>query len=216
MTNDTNNGGPRFVEDVVDAALDTIDRLRDLVPREVPIHVPDAMERWKADADARDRARRAEDDRDREHQAERARARAEQTEVQQAEVEAGWAEWIDGRLTEEREKILEIVAEVVGQTALKLRDEAESKVTTLTRRFEQERTVLRHARDRARERAKSMQQAYAEKVATLQAQINAQQRAIDLLEIRLREHKERAAWNAETSEGLVTMMRELYERALYR
>jgi hypothetical protein len=176
MTTDANNDGPRSAEDAVDAALDTIARLRDFTPREVPIHVPDAMERWKADSEARDRAKRVEDDRERKHVAEMARARVEQAEVQQAEVEAGWAEWVDRRLAEEREKILEIVAEVIGKTALKLRDESEAKLSALTRRFEQERAMLRHARDRARERAKSMQQTYTEKVATLQAQINAQQR----------------------------------------
>jgi hypothetical protein len=216
MTNNTTNGGVRYAEDILDEAKWNVDRLRDLQPREVPIHVPGPLERWKTDADTGDRARRIADRELREQECKLADA----VELQQAEAEAQhdeqWNGWLDARLAAERATVLEILAEVVGKAVADLREEFEGKLSAAARELETERADRRRDRDRALERLKGMSQVHAEKVAALTAKIDAQQRAITLLEIKLHKTRTETARRAETEEAVAVMMRALYEEMMLR
>jgi hypothetical protein len=208
------NGDPA---DILDEAAATLDRLRDLKPpSEVPIHVPTAMERWKADAEASERAREQADREFEQRQAEAVDATELAAAEQEAESEAGWDEWLRGHLAVERQTILDIMAEVVGEAMGTLRKEFGTKVAELTRQAEAERDTRRRERDAARSRVKAMQATYAEKIATLQAQIDAQRRAFELLEIRQRESKADHARRVEREESAAVMMRALYEEFMLR
>jgi hypothetical protein len=66
------------------------------------------------------------------------------------------------------------------------------------------------------ERLKGMSQVHAEKVAALTAKIDAQQRTISLMEVKLHKTKTETARRAETEEAVAVMLRALYERMLER
>jgi hypothetical protein len=209
----TSNGD---ADNILDQAEDTLYRLRDLTPREVLIHIPTREERRQAEIEADERAREQGKRELREQEA--AAADAVELAAAEAEVEheAGWEEWLATRLAAERQTILDIMAEVVGEAMGTLREEFGTKAAELTRQAEAERNARRRERDAARERVKTMQATYAEKIRTLQAQLDAQQRAIGLLEVRLHKTKTETARHAETEAAVAVMLRSLYEEMLLR
>jgi hypothetical protein len=213
MTNTNGNADPA---QVFDAALDTLDRLRDLTPRPREIHIPDPLERWKRDAEKADAAR----EQGKQELRQREREMADAAELQAAEVEVEdserWDSWMRSHLAAERETVLEIMGEVIGRAVTELREEAETKLAELTRQVEAERNSRRRERDAARERIKVMQASYAEKVKTLQAQLDAQRRMIELGEIRQRESKVEHERRIEREEAVASMTRVLFEEMMLR
>jgi hypothetical protein len=211
-----NNSGGRFAEDVLDEAADTLYRLRDFQVREPPIHVPTREERRQAEVEADEEERRLENHRMRQREREAADAAELAAAEQEVEHEEQWDGWIRRHLDAERQTIVDIMGEVVAQ----LRDETEKKfggrIFELTKQVEQERAARRRDRDAARERARSMQQAYREKIETLRAMLDAMQRSVDLLEIRQRESKAEHARRVEREENTAVMMRALYEEMMLR
>jgi hypothetical protein len=216
MTNTNTNGGGRFAEDVIEEAASTIDRLRDLQPGEHTVEIPDAMTRWRRSAEASAFAHEKAEQERQQRDAEIAGA----VELQQAEVEAeadaGWEAWIVARLAAERVVVLDILAEVVGKAVVEMRDEFETKVATLTRELDEERAARQHDRDRAHERLKGQRAAHAEKIAVLETRIAAQQRALDLLEIRSRESEVEHERRTEREENAAAMVRMVYEEFMLR
>jgi hypothetical protein len=216
MTNDTTNGGVRFAEDVIDEAVDTIDRLRDLKVRERTVEIPDAMTRWRrsAEKDAIEIERAAVE------QQQRNAGIAGIAELEAAEVEAefdqSWNAWLDARLANERSLVLEVMGEVVGKAVADLHEEYDGKVATLTHEIEQERTARQRDRERALQRLKDMRAAHAEMVETLRAELRAQQRALDLLQIRSRESEVEHERRVEREEAAAFMMRALFEEMMLR
>jgi hypothetical protein len=203
--------------DVFDQAAATLDRLRDLKPpSEVPLHVPDALERWKRDAEASERAR--EQGRRELRQQEREAADAAELAAAEAVVEheAGWEEWLSTRLAAERTALLEALGDEFSDAVAKLREEFGEQISKVQKQVEAERAARRRDRERALERLKGVRAAHAEKVAALQAQIDAQQRAIGLLEVRLHKTKTETARRAETEAAVAVMLRALYEEMMLR
>jgi hypothetical protein len=213
---DTNNNAPRYADDVIAEAEDTVARLSGLVPRERIVHVPDAMERWKADAEASDRAH--EQGKRELRQREAAAADAAELAAVEAGVEheAGWEEWLATRLAAERTALLEALADEFSDAVTKLREEFGEQISAVRKLVEAERAARRQDRTRALERLKGVRAANAEKVAALTAKVDAQQRAIGLLEIRLHKTKTEAARRAETEEAVAVMLRALYEELMLR
>jgi hypothetical protein len=216
MTNSNTNGGIRCAEDVIEEAVDTLDRLRDLAPRPREIHVPDAMERWKADAKKADAALEQAAVERQQQAAEIAGAAELQAAEQEAEHDAGWQAWLTAGLAAERENVLAIVAEVTGMAIGEVREEYDGKVAELTKGLEQERAARRRDRDRAAERVQALEQDYAGKIAVLTAKVDAQQRALDLLEIRSRESEVEHERRIEREEAAACMLRALYEELMLR
>jgi hypothetical protein len=206
----TNNAHP------IDTAIETLDRLRDLQVRPREIHVPTAEERWRADAEASDRAR--EEGRAELRQREAAADEAVELQAAEAQVEHEdqWNGWLTAALAVERDTVLAIVAEVIGKAVGEVRSEVEAKMTTLTRDLEVERAARRQDRVRALDRLKAVRQASAEKIAALTAKVDAQQRAIGLLEVRLHKTKTETARHAERDAELAVMVRAVFEELMLR
>jgi hypothetical protein len=193
-------------------AVDTIDRLRGLEPREVPLHIPGPLERWKADAEVDEAARRRADRELQQQKAEMADAVEIQQAEQQAQAETDW----DTRFAQERAITLDIVGEVIGKVAADLRSEHDAKVAELTRLLEHERAARERDRDLGLERIKNQRMAHREKVTALEARVEAQQRELAVLGIKLHRTKAEAARRLEAEEVLTAMLRAVYERLLER
>ena len=167
--------------DIIADAADTLDRLRDLKPREVSIHVPGPLERWRADAEASERAR---------EQAQRELRRSERemadaVEERQAEQEADELErfeaYLQERLARERTALLEALADEFSAAVGKLRAEFEEQISEVRKQVERERTGRRHTRDATHERIQGMTQSHDREVAVLKERITSLQREVDSL-----------------------------------
>jgi hypothetical protein len=213
---DTNNNAPRYADDVIAEAQDTVARLSGVVPREREIHVPTREERRQAEIEADEQERRRETHRMR--QSERAAADAAELAAVEAQVEheAGWETWLATRLAAERTALLEALADEFTDAVSKLREEFGEQISAVRKQVEAERVARRQDRTRALERFKAMRAAHAEKVAALTAKVDAQQRAIGLLEIRLHKTKTETMRRAETEEAVAVMLRALYEEMMLR
>jgi hypothetical protein len=216
MTTDSNNGGVRFVEDVFGEAVDTLDRLRDLKPREPTIHVPTREERRQAEIEADEQERRLETQARRQREREMADAVELQAAEQEVESEEQWNAWLRGHLAAERTALLEALGAEFTDAVNKLRAEFGEQISEVRKQVEAERAVRRRDRERALERLKGVRSAHAEKVAALEAKVTAQERAIGLLEIRLHKTRTETARRAETEEAVAVMMRALYEELMLR
>jgi hypothetical protein len=216
MTSTNNNGGVRFVEDVMDEAQDTIARLRDLKPREHIVEIPDKMELWRRSAAEIERAHEQATLEQQQRDAEIAGAVELQAAEAEAESDQQWNAWVDGKLAGEREMILQIMGEVVAKAMVEVREESETKVTAITKQLDQERAARRRDRDHAREQAKAAKAAHAQDLETLRAELRGQQRALELMEIRSRETKAEAERRIGREEMVVSMARMMFEEFLLR
>jgi hypothetical protein len=217
MTSTGNDSGIRYAEDVIDEAVDTLDRLRDLQPGAVPpIHIPDGMERWKADAAKAAREREQAEQERQQQDAEIAGTMELAAAEAEAESDASWEEWLSTRLAAERATVLGILAEVVGTAVAELRAECEASVNAFTRELELERAARRRDRDRAAERVQALEQDYAGKVAVLTAKVDAQQRALELSENRQVESEVEHERRLEREEAAAAMLRALFEEMMLR
>jgi hypothetical protein len=126
---------------IFDTAVDTLDRLRDLTPREVPIHVPDGLERWRKSAQEAERVREEGLRELRQQQQEMTDATELAAAERQVEHEESWDNWLQSHLSTERAVVLDIMGEVVGRAVAELREEYDAKVAALTRQVDAERAA---------------------------------------------------------------------------
>src|SRR5262245_51213309 len=94
-------------EAILTTSFETLQRLDAIEPREPHIHIPDGLEKWKADGEAAERRRRRAA---REMQREQRAARAAQAQQGQDNA-AGWEAWLQRRLVEERRHTIDILDE---------------------------------------------------------------------------------------------------------
>lgn len=135
---------------MAEATRATLDRLRDLRPRAVPIDIPAGLDRWRADAQEQQRKRRAETRRRRQQKADDMNdmARATQagddywTAIDQR-IEAAVARAVEAAIKRERRRNHKLMASVLGElqaiiykrldAAIAAADDVSSKLMALSK-----------------------------------------------------------------------------------
>jgi hypothetical protein len=200
------------IEGAVEAAAETLDRLRDFRVREIPPHVPDRWERWQRDNDEREEAERAAV----EHRQVEEREVLSAYEQQAAEANANWESWLRGHLDAERKFVLDVVAGSLAHLQGEINRGVDEKVSKL----EAECNALRRERDQAQEHAraqvKALEGVYTRKIETLRQEINTKQRdLLDRLAQLLQGHEQVGVlnqMNANLVEGIRILQEEIRDK----